>query len=85
MADVNDGIYTLEVEGHFGGNGRGQDKTFEWLEAKVYRLFGWEYRKPERVTPACPYKPQANRSVQSTGEQAQPELGKTANDEDKQD
>ncbi|KAG0454446.1 hypothetical protein HPP92_025750 [Vanilla planifolia] len=55
------------------------------LTAKVYRLFGWEYRKPERVTPACPYKPQANRSVQSTGEQAQPELGKTTNDEDKQD
>lgn len=26
-------------------------------QAKVYRLFGWEYRKPERAPPACPYKP----------------------------
>ncbi|KAK9158603.1 hypothetical protein Scep_005177 [Stephania cephalantha] len=27
------------------------------LFSKVYRLFGWEYRKPERVPPSCPYKP----------------------------
>ncbi|OAY45237.1 uncharacterized protein LOC110618659 [Manihot esculenta] len=30
---------------------------FYYLMAKVYRLFGWEYRKPERAPPACPYKP----------------------------
>ncbi|KAF2320591.1 hypothetical protein GH714_028732 [Hevea brasiliensis] len=29
----------------------------EPYEGKVYRLFGWEYRKPERAPPACPYKP----------------------------
>ncbi|MBA0776678.1 hypothetical protein Gotri_011643 [Gossypium trilobum] len=26
---------------------------------KIYRLLGWEYRKPERAPPACPYKPAA--------------------------
>ncbi|KMT13196.1 hypothetical protein BVRB_4g086000 [Beta vulgaris subsp. vulgaris] len=30
---------------------------FHILMARVYRLLGWEYRKPERVPPACPYKP----------------------------
>ncbi|QCE05980.1 hypothetical protein DEO72_LG9g989 [Vigna unguiculata] len=24
---------------------------------KIYRVFGWEYRKPERAPAACPYKP----------------------------
>ncbi|KAF2294236.1 hypothetical protein GH714_008463 [Hevea brasiliensis] len=24
---------------------------------RVYRLFGWEYRKPVRAPPACPYEP----------------------------
>ncbi|KZV26030.1 hypothetical protein F511_13908 [Dorcoceras hygrometricum] len=33
---------------------------FYYLMAKVYRLLGWEYRKPERAPPACPYKPSAN-------------------------
>ncbi|KAH9625721.1 hypothetical protein KSS87_007917 [Heliosperma pusillum] len=32
---------------------------FDLLMAKVYRLLGWEYRKPERAPPACPYKPNA--------------------------
>ncbi|MFQ6641635.1 hypothetical protein Gotur_015868 [Gossypium turneri] len=26
---------------------------------KIYRLLGWEYHKPERAPPACPYKPAA--------------------------
>ncbi|KAJ9159227.1 hypothetical protein P3X46_024747 [Hevea brasiliensis] len=30
---------------------------FYYIMGKVYRLFGWEYRKPERAPPACPYKP----------------------------
>ncbi|KAL5669181.1 hypothetical protein ACJX0J_021402, partial [Zea mays] len=30
--------------------------------SKVYRLFGWEYRRPERVPPACPYKPAAQKN-----------------------
>ncbi|RZC70528.1 hypothetical protein C5167_033666 [Papaver somniferum] len=32
---------------------------FDVLMARIYRLLGWEYRKPERVPPACPYKPSA--------------------------
>ncbi|KAI4349099.1 hypothetical protein L6164_009737 [Bauhinia variegata] len=34
---------------------------FHFIMAKVYGLFGWEYRKPERAPPACPYKPAATR------------------------
>lgn len=30
---------------------------FDYIMAKVYSLFGWEYRKPERAPPACPIKP----------------------------
>ncbi|KAL9266407.1 hypothetical protein AKJ16_DCAP16470 [Drosera capensis] len=29
------------------------------VRARVYGLLGWEYRKPERVPPACTYKPAA--------------------------
>ncbi|XP_031491293.1 uncharacterized protein LOC116258334 [Nymphaea colorata] len=36
---------------------------FDFLMARVYKLFGWEYRKPERAPPACPYRP----SSQATG------------------
>ncbi|KAL6503089.1 hypothetical protein OROHE_023718 [Orobanche hederae] len=36
---------------------------FDSIMVKVYRLFGWEYRKPERAPPACPIKP----SVSKTG------------------
>jgi len=32
------------------------------FQSKVYRLFGWEYRRPERVPPACPYKPAAPKN-----------------------
>ena len=37
-------------------------KFFSNLQAKVYGLFGWEYRRPERAPAACPYKPGANNS-----------------------
>ncbi|XWS66824.1 hypothetical protein CRYUN_Cryun05aG0234100 [Craigia yunnanensis] len=32
---------------------------FYFIMGKIYRLFGWEYQKPERAPPACPYKPTA--------------------------
>ncbi|KAK4777236.1 hypothetical protein SAY86_005924 [Trapa natans] len=32
---------------------------FDLIMAKVYGLFGWEYRKPQRAPPACPYRPTA--------------------------
>ncbi|CAL5194078.1 unnamed protein product [Lathyrus oleraceus] len=32
---------------------------FYYVMGKVYRLFGWEFRKPEMAPPACPYKPAA--------------------------
>ncbi|KAF7818676.1 uncharacterized protein G2W53_024131 [Senna tora] len=34
---------------------------FNYIMGKIYGLFGWEYRKPERAPPACPYKPAARR------------------------
>ncbi|KAJ7972338.1 Transmembrane protein [Quillaja saponaria] len=34
---------------------------FYYIMGKVYGLLGWEYRKPERTPPACPYKPTAKR------------------------
>ncbi|PIA29102.1 hypothetical protein AQUCO_06200001v1, partial [Aquilegia coerulea] len=30
---------------------------FDFLMGKLYLVMGWEYKKPERVPPACPYKP----------------------------
>ncbi|KAL9275661.1 hypothetical protein AKJ16_DCAP25521 [Drosera capensis] len=42
---------------------------FDLIMARVYRLLGWEYRKPERVPPACPYKPAAAK-----GNKVSPEL-----------
>ncbi|KAJ0966656.1 hypothetical protein J5N97_023573 [Dioscorea zingiberensis] len=39
-------------------------RLIDFILAKVYGLFGWEYRKPERVPPACPYKPASNKNVQ---------------------
>ncbi|KAL9236465.1 hypothetical protein vseg_011133 [Gypsophila vaccaria] len=33
---------------------------FDLIMARVYRMLGWEYRKPERAPPACPYKPGAS-------------------------
>ncbi|XP_035543879.1 uncharacterized protein LOC109017931 [Juglans regia] len=34
---------------------------FYLIKGKVYGIFGWEYRKPEGVPPACPYKPAAKK------------------------
>ncbi|KAL8202109.1 hypothetical protein R6Q57_011256, partial [Mikania cordata] len=31
-------------------------------KARVYRILGWEYQKPERAPAACPYKPVANKT-----------------------
>ncbi|KAJ4704981.1 Transmembrane protein [Melia azedarach] len=39
---------------------------FDYIMGKIYRLFGWEYRKPERVPPACPYKPAAANKENNT-------------------
>ncbi|XP_021893459.1 uncharacterized protein LOC110811311 [Carica papaya] len=35
---------------------------FDYIMGKVYALFGWEYRKPERPPPACPYKPAVTKN-----------------------
>lgn len=35
-------------------------------QGKIYGVFGWEYRKPERVPPACPYKPAAKKVSEMT-------------------
>ncbi|CAN8257258.1 unnamed protein product [Cochlearia groenlandica] len=35
-------------------------RIFDFLMAKVYAWLGWEYRKPARVPPSCPFKPVAN-------------------------
>ncbi|XP_073112449.1 uncharacterized protein [Elaeis guineensis] len=57
----------------------------DFILGKVYRLFGWEYRKPERVPPACPYKPVNKKDTQGGNETlTQPESQKVAVD-DKQD
>ncbi|KAI4310432.1 hypothetical protein MLD38_035411 [Melastoma candidum] len=29
----------------------------DYIMAKIYGALGWEYRKPVRVPPSCPYKP----------------------------
>ncbi|KAF3441809.1 hypothetical protein FNV43_RR15724 [Rhamnella rubrinervis] len=39
---------------------------FYYVMGKVYRLLGWEYRKPEKTPVACPYKPAAKKDS-STG------------------
>ncbi|KHN48285.1 uncharacterized protein LOC114381361 isoform X2 [Glycine soja] len=35
---------------------------YYFIMGKIYRVFGWEYRKPERAPPVCPYKPPTNRA-----------------------
>lgn len=45
---------------------------FYFLKGKIYALFGWEYRKPERAPPACPYKPPAS-SINTTNKQVEAE------------
>ncbi|KAJ0087783.1 uncharacterized protein LOC116137293 [Pistacia vera] len=34
---------------------------FDLIMGKIYGMLGWEYRKPERAPPACPYKPAAKQ------------------------
>ncbi|KAF8042664.1 hypothetical protein BT93_A1105 [Corymbia citriodora subsp. variegata] len=41
---------------------------FDIIMAKVYALFGWEYRKPVRTPPACPIKPTAPKKDGTVGE-----------------
>ncbi|URE14036.1 hypothetical protein MUK42_12556 [Musa troglodytarum] len=38
---------------------------FYFIVGKIYWLFGWEYRKPERVPPTCPYKPASKKIIDS--------------------
>ncbi|KAL2944523.1 envelope glycoprotein [Bienertia sinuspersici] len=40
---------------------------FHILMARIYRLLGWEYRAPERVPPACPYKPGTSNKSNNSG------------------
>ncbi|XP_073102120.1 uncharacterized protein [Elaeis guineensis] len=53
-----------------------------FILGKVYRLFGWEYRKPERVPPACPYKPVKEKDTQGGSEKhTKPESQKVSENE----
>ncbi|KAL5740862.1 hypothetical protein ACOSQ2_030042 [Xanthoceras sorbifolium] len=46
---------------------------FYYILGKIYGLLGWEYRKPERTPPACPYKPAAKKDNTSrVGAEAEP-------------
>ncbi|XP_076930179.1 uncharacterized protein LOC143594859 [Bidens hawaiensis] len=38
---------------------------FDLIMGRVYRILGWEYRKPERAPAACPYKPNPNNTTQT--------------------
>ncbi|KAM5559719.1 hypothetical protein ABKV19_021080 [Rosa sericea] len=39
---------------------------FDYIMGRIYGLLGWEYRKPERAPPACPYKPAAKNDSKVT-------------------
>ncbi|XP_057947845.1 uncharacterized protein LOC131143506 [Malania oleifera] len=41
---------------------------FDYILGRVYGLFGWEYRKPQRAPPSCPYKPGARKDVRGGAE-----------------
>ncbi|KAG6596489.1 hypothetical protein SDJN03_09669, partial [Cucurbita argyrosperma subsp. sororia] len=45
---------------------------YHLIMGKIYRIFGWEYTKPQRVPPACPYRPAAK---QNSNEELQPLAG----------
>ncbi|XP_021719206.1 uncharacterized protein LOC110686904 [Chenopodium quinoa] len=47
------------------------------LMARVYRLLGWEYRKPERVPPACPFKPGMSNNTNKSGVNVESESSTT--------
>ncbi|KAL8036254.1 hypothetical protein ABFX02_12G146700 [Erythranthe guttata] len=59
---------------------------FDIIMGKVYRLFGWEYRKPVRAPPACPMKPSADSvaGIQNHGA-PDPSLKPVGEDDDKLD
>ncbi|XP_022935585.1 uncharacterized protein LOC111442415 isoform X2 [Cucurbita moschata] len=40
---------------------------FDLIMGKIYGIFGWEYRKPQRVPPACPYRPAAKQNSNVSG------------------
>ncbi|XP_065853426.1 uncharacterized protein [Euphorbia lathyris] len=42
---------------------------FYYIMGKVYALLGWEYRKPERAPPACPFKPSVKQESSGKWEQ----------------
>ncbi|KAL3825854.1 hypothetical protein ACJIZ3_021883 [Penstemon smallii] len=42
---------------------------FDLIMAKVYKLFGWEYRKPQRAPPACPIKPSVSKTNNSVADE----------------
>ncbi|XP_010267218.1 PREDICTED: uncharacterized protein LOC104604536 [Nelumbo nucifera] len=60
---------------------------FDFIMAKIYRLFGWEYRKPERVPPSCPYKPVTKKDakVEEQATVSHPVTPATVLDNDKHD
>ncbi|CAN6238991.1 unnamed protein product [Urochloa humidicola] len=45
---------------------------FDLILSKVYRLFGWEYRRPERAPAACPYKPAAKTNDEGGVSESKP-------------
>ncbi|XP_075639319.1 uncharacterized protein LOC142611154 [Castanea sativa] len=51
---------------------------FYYFIGKVYALFGWEYKKPERAPPACPYKPAATTKDIKVGAEAESGAPETA-------
>ncbi|KAG9458933.1 hypothetical protein H6P81_003441 [Aristolochia fimbriata] len=58
---------------------------FDLILSKVYRLFGWEFRKPERAPPACPYKPLGKKDVKASDSQTESESSRTAAEESKRE
>ncbi|XP_065853432.1 uncharacterized protein [Euphorbia lathyris] len=48
---------------------------FYYIMGKVYALLGWEYRKPERAPPACPFKPSVKQESSGKLVGAEGELG----------
>jgi len=44
-----------------------------FILGKVYRLFGWEYRRPVREAPACPYKPTGKKNSEGKDEATTPQ------------
>ncbi|KAG5243310.1 TRANSMEMBRANE PROTEIN [Salix purpurea] len=59
---------------------------FYFLMGKIYALFGWEYRKPERTPPACPYKaPTSNINTTKVETEGEPVSKPVAVGDGKQD